>query len=61
MYLIKARVQLGWSQKELGDAAKMTAQQISRYERESYSGIALATAQRIAAVLVTEAEKKQTD
>ena len=60
MYLIKARVRLGWSQKELSDAAKMTSQQISRYERESYSGIALATAQRIAAVLVTESEKKQT-
>ena len=57
--LVQARAHIGWSQKELSLAVSISHQQISKYESENYCNVALPTAQRIATVLLFEAEKKQ--
>jgi DNA-binding XRE family transcriptional regulator len=50
--LIKARIELGWSQAALAEAVGLQRQNLWRYEKSMYSKINLATAVKIAAVLL---------
>jgi DNA-binding XRE family transcriptional regulator len=57
--LIESRLALGWTQSDFARAARLTVQQISKYEKDGYSKITLARAQELAKVLQQEAARRK--